>query len=314
MRYIKDLKEGERVSCVYLSKHRISATTRNGKTYESLILQDKTGQVDGKIWEPDSPAIEDTSDLDYVAVNGEVVIYNSQPQLNIKRIRKASEDEYDPADYLPVSERNIDEMYNEVLSLSNTVKEPHLNALLKGFFVEDSEFITKLKRGSAAKSVHQAFVGGLLEHTINVARICEFLSTRYKDLDHDLLLTAALLHDIGKTEELSPFPENDYTDSGNMMGHIVIGTMMIDRKIDRIPDFPKLLKTELEHCILAHHGELEYGSPKVPAIIEAVALNFADNTDAKLTIFSEALSAAPGDMKWLGFNKLLSGNIRRTEV
>ena len=314
MKYIRDLREGERLSCVYLCKHRISATTKNGKSYETILLQDKTGQIEGKIWEPQSPAIEDTEDLDYAEITAEVTIFNNQPQLNVKRVRRVHEGEYDPADYVPVSERPLDEMYNEINVLADSVEDSRLKALLKAFFVEDQDFIEKFRRSSAARSVHQAFVGGLMEHTINVARICDYLSKRYRKINRDLLITAALLHDIGKTEELSPFPRNDYTETGNLMGHIVKGAMMIDRKADSIPDVPDLLRMELTHCILAHHGELEFGSPKVPALIEAVALNFADNTDAKLTIFSELLDNSPAGSDWLGFSKLLNGNLRRTKV
>lgn len=314
MKYIRDLREGERISTVYLCRHRTSAVTKNGKPYETILLQDKTGQIDGKIWDPQSGAIEDTEDLDYAEITAEVVIFNNQPQLNVKRIRKVREGEYDPADYVPVSERPLDEMYNEIMVLVESVTEPRLNALLRAFFAEDEEFIGKFRKSSAARSVHQAFVGGLMEHTINVTRICDYLSKRYVKINRDLLITAALLHDIGKTEELSAFPQNDYTEAGNLMGHIVIGAMMIDRKAGLIPDFPDLLKKELTHCILAHHGELEYGSPKTPALIEAVALNFADNTDAKLTIFSELLDSSPEKSEWLGFSKLLDGNLRRTAV
>lgn len=314
MKYIRDLHEGEHVSCVYLCRQRTSATSKNGKNYETVLLQDKTGQIDGKIWEPQSSGIEETENLDYAEITGDVVIFNNQPQLNVRRLRKVHEGEYDPLDYVPVSERPLDDMFNEIMVLVNSVSEPKLNALLMAFFSEDQDFVRKFKTSSAAKSVHQAYVGGLMEHTINVTRLCDYLSKRYRMINRDLLVTAALLHDIGKTEELSAFPENDYTDKGNLMGHIVMGAMLIDRKADSIPDFPVLLRTELEHCILAHHGELEFGSPKVPSLIEAVALNFADNTDAKLCIFSEVLAGNRQNTDWLGFNKLLSSNLRRTEV
>ena len=161
--------------------------------------------------------------------------------------------------------------------------------------------------------MHHGFMGGLLEHTLHVTRLCDFYCEQYPVLNRDLLITAAICHDIGKIHELSEFPENDYTDEGQLIGHIVIGTMMVDEKIRTITGFPPKLANELKHCILAHHGELEYGSPKRPALIEALALNFADNTDAKMESFMEALAEENRQSgEWRGYNKLFESNIRAT--
>ena len=313
MKYIENLKDRDRVSCVYLCKNRQSFMTKNGKPYESVVLQDKTGVIDGKIWEPNSEGINEFDKLDYIEVFGDVVSFQGVLQLNIKRIRKADEGEYDPADYLPVSERSIDEMYSELLGYISSVKNPNLNKLLSTFFKEDEKFIKQFKNHSAAKSVHHSFVGGLLEHTLNVTKLCDFYSSTYPIINRDLLITAAIFHDVGKTVELSLFPENDYTDDGQLLGHIVIGVEMIGEAIRKIDGFPVKLSTELKHCILAHHGEFEYGSPKKPALVEAVALNFADNTDAKMETMKEAFSTVPaGNTEWLGYNKFFESNIRQT--
>lgn len=313
MKYIENLKDRDRVSCVYLCKNRQSFMTKNGKPYESVVLQDKTGVIDGKIWEPNSEGINEFDKLDYIEVFGDVVSFQGALQLNIKRIRKADEGEYDPADYLPVSERSIDEMYSELLGYISSVKNPNLNKLLSTFFKEDEKFIKQFKNHSAAKSVHHSFVGGLLEHTLNVTKLCDFYSSTYPIINRDLLITAAIFHDVGKTVELSLFPENDYTDDGQLLGHIVIGVEMIGEAIRKIDGFPVKLSTELKHCILAHHGEFEYGSPKKPALVEAVALNFADNTDAKMETMKEAFSTVPaGNTEWLGYNKFFESNIRQT--
>ena len=313
MKYIENLKDRDRVSCVYLCKNRQSFMTKNGKPYESVVLQDKTGVIDGKIWEPNSEGINEFDKLDYIEVFGDVVSFQGALQLNIKRIRKADEGEYDPADYLPVSERSINEMYSELLGYISSVKNPNLNKLLSTFFKEDEKFIKQFKNHSAAKSVHHSFVGGLLEHTLNVTKLCDFYSSTYPIINRDLLITAAIFHDVGKTVELSLFPENDYTDDGQLLGHIVIGVEMIGEAIRKIDDFPVKLSTELKHCILAHHGEFEYGSPKKPALVEAVALNFADNTDAKMETMKEAFSTVPaGNTEWLGYNKFFESNIRQT--
>jgi 3'-5' exoribonuclease len=174
------------------------------------------------------------------------------------------------------------------------------------------DFVKRFKFSSAAKSVHHGFVGGLLEHTLSVLKLCQFYVKQYPILNEDLLYTAALCHDIGKVYELSAFPENDYTDDGQLLGHIVMGCEMVGEQIREIPGFPKKLGNELKHCILAHHGELEFGSPKKPALVEAVALNFADNTDAKMETMKEIFKAAGDQNDWLGYNRLLESNIRKT--
>lgn len=311
MRYLDSLKEGENINEVYLVKSKKSDVTKTGKPYDKLVLADKTGSVDAMVWDPNSPGIDDFDVLDYIYVNAAVNVFQGANQLNVKRIRKCSEGEYDPADYLPVSSRDIDEMYKELLAYISKIEEPHLKALLESFFVNDDEFIKEFKKSSAAKSVHHGFVGGLLEHTLSVTNMCNYYCTAYKELHRDLLISVAMLHDIGKIKELSAFPLNDYTDDGQLLGHIVMGAHMVLDKIQEIPDFPEKLSAEVTHCILAHHGEYEYGSPKKPAIMEAVALHFADNTDAKLETLKELFASTP-DKGWLGFNRLLDSNVRKT--
>ena len=185
------------------------------------------------------------------------------------------------------TEKDTEEMYARLLALIDTVKAPYLSQLLKAFFTNE-DFKKVFCFHSAAKSVHHGFVGGLLEHTLSVAEVCAFFGKHYEYLDYDLLVTAAICHDIGKIREISPYPDNDYTDEGQLLGHIVIGAEMVRAKIREIPDFPKSRENELLHCILAHHGTLEFGSPKKPAIAEALALSFADNADAKLETIHEA--------------------------
>ena len=311
MKYIEQFRESDNVLDVYLIKHKQSAVTKNGKPYESVILQDKTGTIDGKIWDVGSAGIEDYEALDYCMVGGAVTSFNGQLQVNIKRIRQVSEGEYDPADYLPVSSYGIDEMYTELLRYIDSLKSEHLKMLCEAFFVEDDDFIKAFKNSSAAKSVHHGFVGGLLEHTLSVVKLCDFYTTRYPLLKRDLLLSAAMLHDIAKTKELSAFPENDYTDDGQLLGHIVMGCEMVGEKIKSIPGFPHKLEAEIKHCILAHHGEYEFGSPKKPALMEAVALNFADNTDAKMETLTELFNSTT-ETGWLGFNRLIDSNVRKT--
>lgn len=312
MKYIETLKEGERICDIYLCKQRQSLVTKNGKPYESVIFQDKTGTLDAKIWDPNSAGIDEFDVLDYVEVMADITSYQGMLQANVKRVRKVSEGEYDPKDYLPASGSDIEEMYKEFIGYISLVKNPYLNKLLKSFFVEDAELVKRFKVHSAAKSVHHGFMGGLLEHSLGVARLCEFYARTYPILNRDLLLTSAMLHDIGKIYELSAFPVNDYTDDGQLLGHIMIGAEEIGYRIRGIEGFPTKLASELKHCILAHHGELEYGSPKKPALAEAIALNMADNMDAKMETIKELFNSAPANDGWLGYNRLFESNFRKS--
>lgn len=310
MRYINEFREGEIVGDIYLCKTKQVAKTKAGKTYYSLLLQDKTGTIDAKIWEL-SNGIEHFDAMNYIKVEGQVTTFQGSYQLNVRRVRKVKEGEYYPEDYIPCTSKNVDAMYKEVLVMINKTTDIYLRKLLINIF-GDKTFEKRFKTHSAAKRVHHGFMGGLLEHTLSVAKLCEFYCTQYPILNRDLLITAALCHDIGKLEELSTFPENDYTDEGQLIGHIIIGTLFLEDKMREIPSFPAKLANELKHCILAHHGELEFGSPKKPALVEAVALSFADNTDAKLQTFKEALAEKKDGEEWLGYNRFFESNIRET--
>lgn len=311
MKYINELREGDSLTGPYLCKVKNVLKTKMGKSYYSLLLQDKTGTLDAKVWEL-SNGIENFDAMDYIYLQGQVTSFQGSLQLNISRIRRCQEGEYDPRDYMPVSKKDIPLMYEELVSLIGSIKTPHFRKLTESFFVEDKEFKKLFKDHSAAKSVHHGFIGGLLEHTLGVAKMCDYMAGAYPVLNRDLLLTAALFHDIGKMKELSEFPANDYTDDGQLLGHIYMGAEMIGQRIGTIPGFPEKAASELKHCILAHHGELEYGSPKKPALAEAVALNFADNADAKIQTMTELLDGAGDNTEWLGFNRLFESNIRPT--
>ncbi len=315
MRYIEEFTDGMHINGVYLCKAKSIAVTKNGKEYGNLTLQDKTGQIDAKIWELSSPAIRDFEPMDFVEIDALVTVFNGANQLNIRRINRADEGKYDDRDYFPSSPMDIEEMKNQLSALISTVKNPYLNTLLNSFF-KDEEFMRVFSVHSAAKSVHHGFIGGLLQHSLSVANICSLIAGHYgADLvNRDLLVSGAILHDIGKTKELSEFPYNEYTDQGQLLGHIVMGSQMVFEAAERIEDFPEKLKNELIHLILSHHGEFEFGSPKKPALTEAIILAYADNIDAKVETMHEAfMSKHPQNTDgWLGFNKLLDSNIRKT--
>jgi len=311
MRYLDTLRDGDRVADIYLCRNKVEAKTKSGKPYLSLLMQDKTGSVDAKIWDLSS-GIENFEALDYIYIEGDVTVFQGQLQLNIRRVRRTWEGEYDPADYLPCSPYDEEKMWELLLKYVAGIESEPLRKLAESFFVDDAEFIRSFRMHSAAKTVHHSFVGGLLQHTLRVTQLCNYYSGCYRQIQKDLLIVGALLHDVGKVKELSEFPENDYTDDGQLLGHIVLGYEMVKEHIAAIPNFPKKTASELCHLILSHHGELEYGSPKKPALLEAVALNFADNTDAKLQSMSELFAkAAPGE-EWMGFQKLWDSNVRKT--
>lgn len=311
MTYIEEYKEGNKFFGIYLCKSKQILKTKAGKTYYSLLLQDKTGIIDAKVWELNN-GIDNFESMDFIMTDGMVTSFQGSRQVNVSRIRKAQEGEYDPAEYIPASKYDREEMYQELKAIIATIGEPHLKKLAEKYFVEDTEFIKEFKQHSAAKSVHHGFVGGLLQHTLAVAKLCEFYAANYPILDRDLLLTAALFHDIGKMWEISGFPANDYTDEGQLLGHIFLGAELVGKEAAMIPGFPEKLVSELRHCILAHHGELEYGSPKKPAIAEAMALYLADHADARLETLTELYDKADATTEWLGFNRIIDSNVRQS--
>lgn len=312
MRYINELREGQSVIEHYLCKSRQSLKSRAGKTYLSLKLQDKTGTVDAKVWEMtnDIKAFEEN---EFIKIDATVVTYQNDIQLNVKRIRRSLEGEYDPADYIPCTEKNIEEMYQKLMSYIKTIQNPYIKKLLEEIFYHNDTVSKHLKTRSAAKSIHHSYMGGLLEHTLSVTEICDFVAPRYQFVNRDILIASAMLHDIGKIIELSEFPENDYTDEGQLLGHLMIGAELIKETASHIEGFPKQIENLLKHCMISHHGEYEYGSPKLPKTIEAFILHSADNLDAKTKVIEEMIQNNTNQGSWVGYQKMLQRNIRKSD-
>ena len=312
MLYITQFVNGQRVQETYLVRKISVGKTKAGKDYWNVVLSDSTGTIDGKIWNPSEPSIGKFDELDYVAVSGDIQEYKGELQMVIHSASRVDSSLVDQADYMPSSKKNINRMYSEVLEIINSISTPYFKELLLSFY-DDPVLAPEFQRHSAAKTVHHSFVGGLLEHTLSVTKLCDQFAKHYLHLNRDLLVTAALLHDVGKVYELNDFPANDYTDEGQLLGHIYIGAHLVENRCNTIEGFPEVRKNELIHCILAHHGELEFGSPKKPSLAEAIALSFADNLDAKMETVKELFNGIPeGNTDWLGFNRLLDTNIRRT--
>lgn len=312
MIYINQLKEGEQIQEFYLCSNKQSLKTRAGKTYLSLTLQDKSGTVDGKVWDL-SHGIEDFESGDYIKIDAMVINFQGSNQLNVRKIRPAQVGEYDPVEYIPTTKFDIDNMYTELLGYIQEMTEPHLKKLAESFFVKDGGFKKAFKSHTAAKTVHHNYYGGLLEHTLGILRMCKFVSDTYPLLDRSLLYSGALYHDIGKLKELSEFPIIEYTDAGQLIGHLVIGVEWLNERMKTIDGFPETLQLLVKHLVLSHHGELEYGSPKKPEIVEAMVLHYIDNIDAKIKIFEQILDAAPAEDNWMGWQRMFETNIRRTQ-
>ncbi len=312
MRYINELREGENVVGHYLCKSKQTLKSRAGKSYYSLKLQDKTGLLDGKVWDLNNE-IKSFEENDFIKIDGTVIIYNNEPQINIRRIRKSQEGEYDPMDYIPSTEKDTNEMCKKLLGYIDTIDNKYIKKLLDEIFNKNKTVADNLKKHSAARTLHHGYLGGLLEHTLSVTEICDFMSNRYKRVDRDILICSAMLHDIGKIYELSQFPINEYTDDGQLLGHIFIGAEMVHDAAAKIEGFPAELESIIKHCILAHHGEFEYGSPELPKTIEAFILHCADNMDAKVKAIEEAIDGDSTQGRWVGYNKMMQRNIRKTE-
>lgn len=304
-KFIRELQEGERIVENYVVGSKEVLTTTTGNPYISITLRDRTGSVDGKIWDN----VDKYSPLfardDFVRVDALVESFRGKLQLNVKRIRRLEEGEFDMAEFLPQSRRNADEMLTEINNWIESVKEPHLNSLLHSFF-GDEAFLGAFKSSSGAKYIHHAFVSGLMEHTLAVVKICQFLAENYAGVNRDLLIAGALLHDIGKTEELERSPGFQYTDRGGLLGHIILGLRMVQDRIRDLPDFPAETAMLLDHMMISHQGELEFGSPKKPQTLEAWLLFLADNLDSRIEQFQAHVERdETPDSDWTAYHRLL---------
>ena len=318
MQFINKLKDGEELKSVYHIKTKSQAMAKTGKEYFNVQLSDKTGTIDGKIWDTNSPGIEDFKAGDFAYVEGDVISYNNQLQVKVARLRVADKSEFNSEDYFATSRFDKKDMAKELDQFIAEVKNKNYNKLLKAFFIDDKAFREKFLNHQGAKTVHHSFVSGLVEHTLSTTRLAKLIASNYDDINMDLVITASLLHDIAKMDEIAPYPENEYTDEGMLMGHIVLGYDMIHQKINELGGFSNVETSELLHCILSHHGSAEFGSPKLPMLMEAYVVAQADNTDAKLEIMRESLANAKvtNKMDPNGFvvNKFVGTNFRESKL
>ena len=302
--YIANIRERDFVDSPFLVRDKVMAMAKNGKPYMTLKLVDRTGEVEGRVWD----RVDEFNGLfgkdDFIRVKGKASVYLGKMQLVVQEIERLAEKSVSLADFLPVSSRDTQVMATELRQKVDSLKNPHLRALLK-VFLDDSDFLQAYCKAPAAKSMHHVYLGGLLEHSLAVADLADDICRRYSELDRDLLVAGALLHDIGKVDELRYVRTFDYTDEGKLLGHIVMGVEMIDEKLRGLENFPRPLALLLKHLLLSHHGQYEYGSPKRPKTMEAVVLNFIDDLDAKINGVRTHIEKEPdSDSAWTSYHRL----------
>ncbi len=286
--YIGNLAPNEVVTAQFLVISKEIRQKKTGEPYLSIHLADRTGELEAKMWD-NVVEVMDTFDRDdFVKVKGLLQIYQSRSQFTVHRLRRLEDHEVDFADYFPCSDRDPDEMFAELRGIIANLGNSHLRALLTAVF-DDGRVAALYKIAPAAKNIHHACRGGLLEHVLSLCTLSRLTASHYKEIDLDLLLTGAILHDIGKIEELSYARSFGYSAEGQLLGHIVIGLRMVGSKLDQLPDFPPKLRTLVEHILISHHGELEFGSPKVPIFPEALLFHHLDNLDSKIDAMRSAM-------------------------
>ena len=301
--YLQDIKQGEKISSSFLVAEKNMAFSLKGSPYLTVKLKDKTGELDGKVWDNAVEFDQQFKKGDIIAIEGRANTYKNSLQISIIGIKKCNWEEVEPTDYLPGAKGDVNGMFDELLAHVDTVQNKALQELLYAF-LKDEKTAELFKRAPAAKGFHHIYLGGLLEHSLSVVRLLIKIAEHYQYLDRDMLIAGGLLHDIGKIYEFSYDQLIEYSDEGRLIGHIVMGVEMIDKKIAAIPDFPVQLALELRHLILSHHGEFEYGSPKRPKTMEALAVHYMDDLDAKLNAFqSFTADSNNADSDWTTYNR-----------
>jgi len=302
--YIKDIRAGDRVNDLFLVTEKNMAISQKGNPYLNLKLRDITGEVDGRVWDRATEMNNIFQIGDVIRIQSHAVSFRNLLQLSISQIAVADDPSINPTDYLPSSPSDSSEMFASLMDIINTIRNPHLKALLERIF-SDEETADSFRKAPAGKGFHHAYIGGLLEHTLSVTQLLDLVANHYREVNRDLVIAGGILHDIGKIYELSFNGTLDYTDEGRLIGHIVMAVELVDAKISEIPDFPKPLALELRHILLSHHGTAEFGSPKRPKTVEALIVNFIDDMDSKTNAFTGFINAQEDESNWTHYHRLL---------
>lgn len=300
--WIKDIKENMKIEGSYLVNSKSIGKTRQGNSFLTLTLGDRTGKIEAKVWDRVEEISAQFKEGSIITITGQANTYRNQIQIQIHEL-KPNQSTVDSAIFQESTSKDPTRMLSDLKELANQIHNRHLKILIDSFMT-DHNFITKFKKAPAAKNFHHSYLGGLLEHTLSVSQMAVKVSEHYPDLDRDLLLSGAILHDIGKIEELTFELNIDYSNKGRLLGHIVLGVMMVEDKLNSLKDFPAELALRLKHLILSHHGEFEFGSPKRPKFLEAFALHLIDDLDAKINGLTMLLKEDSQEGSWTVFNKL----------
>ena len=276
-----NLQENKIITSSFVVVSKQVKPKKSGEPYLALILGDRTGQIEAKMWDNVEDALDAFEQDDFLKVKGLINRYKNRFQLTIHKLRRLAESEIDYSDYLPKTTKNIDELWQALAEFVASFQDPHLRALIQGFMA-DPEIAQAYRNAPAAKTLHHAYIGGLLDHVVSLFRACDLVCRNYPQVNRDLVLAGAFLHDIGKIHELAYNRSFSYTTRGQLLGHMVIELEMLQSKLALVPDFPAELKTLLEHLIISHHGEYEFGSPKLPMFPEALLLHYMDDLDSKM--------------------------------
>jgi 3'-5' exoribonuclease len=302
--FVKDIQERDLVSSPFLVRDKIIGMAKNGRPYMTLKLMDCSGEVEGRIWDRVDEISARFEKDDFVQISGKASVYMGKMQLIIQELEQVEESSIELADFLPVSRRAVAEMIEELTELVEGLTDPALKSLMQAFLADES-FMAGYTRAPAAKAMHHVYLGGLLEHSLAVAALAHDISQRYADVNCDLLVVGALLHDVGKVAELRYRRSFDYTDAGKLLGHIMIGVELVEEKLRSLSEFPPELAIHLKHLLLSHHGQYEYGSPKRPKTMEAVILNFIDDLDSKINGVRTHIDREPdSESSWTQYHRL----------
>ena len=303
-RFVADLAAGSAIHEVFLLAQRNLAHKKDGKPFLTVTLADRSGQVNGVVWDQVERIAAAAAEGDFVHVRAQVGEYRGSLQLVVKDMARVPEEQVDAADFLAASSRDAGKMFERLKDMTARMQTPYLKALFDLFWTDEA-FVDAFTRAPAAKHMHHAYIGGLLEHTLSMAVLSEMIAGHYSGVDRDILLAGVILHDVGKVRELEYTRRIDYTDEGRLLSHIVIGLSMLEDKLKQVPDFPEVQAQLLKHLIISHHGAREFGSPEPPKTIEAILLNYIDEMDSRVNSVREYVAKDTSEGTWTPYHRLL---------
>ena len=302
--FVSDLGTEQTITTFFLVHEKEIRNTRDGKADLRLELGDRSGTIEARMWDQFEAIAKDVGRDDFVKVNARVEIYRNRPQLSLQQLRRAKPEEVDLADFLPHTKEDVGKLWAQLLEYANSIENPWLNKLVNGI-INDPATAARYKRAPAAKVMHHAYLGGLLEHVIGLCGLAKQVAAHYPELNADLLLTVAILHDVGKLDELCYDRAIGYTTEGQLLGHIVMELETVSKAMDSIEGFPPNLKAVVQHLLISHHGQYEFGSPKLPMIREAMVFHYLDDMDSKMAAVRAALVTESGDDEWSAYSAAL---------